>query len=465
MKLKALVATCALAFAGQAAALTPATTPDVQLYISGSSALQIMLGQVAANMFVNGTTAADRTDVFYDGTAAAASGKNYRAYFGVGKSTLAATLAGKKILIIDTALGGSFMGVNPVATKANLATLLPSSCVMPTTASTDAATGISVYSCTGTQSIAPDAGVSDLDPATIAALINGGTGAVAPGLVNIKPTLAVVMGAPVTSNVPASLTNLTKGQVAGLMGGNIGDWSMIEPAATGKSVVVCRRVAGSGTQSVINAQFFGNPCSIAPLAPLTSAGTTATLGSSTPVAAGNVVVIENSSSGNVKTCLQNVVTGTMVNAAGKQAIDVTNGNLVALGAANSVVLPAGGYGIGVLGTDQGTTTYYNFASIDGVAATVANASTGAYDIVGEATFQDRGDLTGAKLDLYTEFVTRAGDPAILGTGGNLAGTLPIAGVAALSEAGWAASVPFAPANPVLRVGNFGNMCQPFATLQ
>jgi len=463
MKLKALVATCALAFAGQAAALTPTTAPEVQLYISGSSALQMMLGQVATGMFVNGTTAANRTDVFYDGTAAAASGKNYRAYFGLGKSTLASTLAGKKILIIDTALGGSFMGVNPVAAKTALATLLPSSCVMPTTAMTDAATGISVYSCSGTQSIVPDAGVSDLDPKTIAAPINGGSGAVPVGLVNIKPTLAVVMGVPVTSNVPASLTSLSKGQVAGLMGGTIGDWSMIDATATGKSVVVCRRVAGSGTQSVINAQIFGNPCSISPLVPSDRTGTTATLGSSTPVAAGSVVVIENSSSGAVKTCLQNVVTGTMVNAVGKQAIDVTNGSLVALGAANSVVLPAGGYGIGVLGTDQGTTSYYNFASIDGVAPTVANAATGAYDLIGEATFQDRGDLTGAKADLFAEFSTRAGDPAILGTGGT-AGA-PIAGVAALSESGWVASTPFDPANPVLRVGNFGNMCQPFQTLQ
>jgi hypothetical protein len=165
--------------------------------------------------------------------------------------------------------------------------------------------------------------------------------------------------------------------------------------------------------------------------------------------------------------LQNVVTGTMVNVDPlKRAIDVTNGNLVAVGSANSVVLPAGGYGIGVLGTDQGTTSYYNFASINGVAATVANAAIGAYDIIGEATFQDRGDLTGAKLDLFTEFQARAGDPAILGTGGNRAGTLPIAGVAALPESGaFTASTPFSAANPVLRVGNFGNMCQPFQTLQ
>jgi hypothetical protein len=431
-----------------------------------------MIGQVTKTMFVNGTTAADRTDVFYDGTTAAASGSNRRGYFGVGASTLASTLAGKKLLILEAANGGSINGVVPVARSTPFASLDMTTCVMPTTAKVDAATGISVYSCTGTVNRVPDAGISDLNPGTINSAINlpAGTATLTAtelASLNAKATLAVLMGVPVTANVPASLQNLSKGQIAGLMGGTIVDWSQIEPTATGKSVVICRRVAGSGTQSVINATIFGNPCTSAPLLPLTYSGTTAPLASSTPVAAGNVVVIENSSSGTVKTCLSGARNGTLVNAVGSQAINVKTGALVGLGAADSVVLPAGGYGIGVLGTDQGTGTDYIYASVNGVAPTVANAVTGAYDIVGEATFNDRGDLTGAKLDLFTEFSTRAGDPAVLGTGGvPVAGVAqPIAGVAALSENFWAPTTPFDAANPVLRVGNFGNMCQPFQTLQ
>ena len=46
MKMKTLVAACAMAFAGQAFALAPNTVPDVQLYMSGSSALQNAIGQV-----------------------------------------------------------------------------------------------------------------------------------------------------------------------------------------------------------------------------------------------------------------------------------------------------------------------------------------------------------------------------------------------------------------------------------
>jgi hypothetical protein len=429
-------------------------------------------------MFVNGATAADRTDVFWNGTAADAAGNNVRAYFGVANAAAIAAYpsletapgsgVGKKILILETAQGGSIMGVNPVALSTNVTSINMTTCAMPTNALVDPGTGISVYSCTGTQNRVPDAGISDVEPADLEAAINlpaGGTALSSAQLAALvqKGVIAQVMGIAVTSGAPASLQNLSKGQVAGLMGGNVADWSMIEPTATGKSVVVCRRGAGSGTQATINASFFGAPCMASPLAPMTYTGTTATLGSTTPVAAGNVVVVENSSSGNVKTCMAAAKNGTMVNAVGKQAIDVKTGNLVALGAANSVVLPAGGYGIGVLGLDAGTTANYVFASINGTAASIANASDGKYDILVESTFNDRGDLTGDKADVYALFSQYAGDPTILGTGG--VGSTPIPGVAALSEAGWVAPATFNANYPVMRVGNFGNTCTPLATLQ
>jgi hypothetical protein len=458
-KLKTIVAACAMAFAGQALALAPTTTPDVTLFISGSSAAQTMIGQVTKGLFVNGTTAANRTDVMWDTT----SGKNYRGYFGVGAATLPATLAGKKILVLETALGGSIQGVNPVATKSTVGALDKSSC--PATASTtvDAATGIAIYVCPGVQNIVPDAGISDVEPFDLEAPINLGSATALStaqlASLKVKGVLGAVMGISVTSNAPASLTSLSKAQVAGLMGGNIADWSQIDSTATGKSIIVCRRVAGSGTQATINASFFGAPCMSSPLIPSTFASTTSVLGSSVAVSAGNVVVVENSSSGNVKTCLQYAKDGTPAG----QAINVKNGNLVAAGSADSVVLPAGNYGIGVLGLDAGTTAHYTFAAINGSAASVANAASGAYDVWVETTFNDRGDLTGAKADLFTAFATAAGDPAVLGAGGS-AGA-PIPGVAALSENGWAASTPFDPANPVMRAGNFGNTCQPFSTLQ
>jgi hypothetical protein len=36
----------------------------------------------------------------------------------------------------------------------------------------------------------------------------------------------------------------------------------------------------------------------------------------------------------------------------------------------------------------------------------ANAFTGAYDLISEAHFNDRGDLSGSKSDLWDKFLTR-----------------------------------------------------------
>jgi|CXWL01.1.fsa_nt_gi hypothetical protein len=472
MKLKTIVAACALACTSQAYALAPTATQDVTLFVSGSSALQTMLGQTAGSIIEN-------MDVYFDGTTAApATGKNYRAYFGTAKpsafalypslETAPGSGIGKNVIIYETALGGSTQGVYPVAGSAfgTVSRLSMANCGA-VSIGTDTTTARPLWNCNtgtaGTTVVAvPQAGISDVEPATLAAGINGGTGSVPAGLLS-SGVLGVVMGVTTTTGSP--FTNLTKAQVTGLMGGNIADWSTIDAVATGKSVIVCRRVAGSGTQASINASFFGAPCSTGALPPSTYLATTAPLGSSTAVAAGNVVVVENSSSGNVKTCMAAAKLGTAAGAftGALGAINVKNGNLVAAGSANSVVLPVGGYGIGVLGLDGGTTANYQFASIDGVAATTANASTGAYDVMVEATFNDMGTVTGAQGDVYALFKQYAGDPAILGVAG--AGGTPVPGVAALSENGWPVATPFDPAMPVLRVGNFGNTCQPLSTLQ
>ena len=468
MKLKALVAVCALAFAGQAAALSPSTTPDVTIFLSGSSAAQTMIGQVAKSM-MDPTT----LDVYWDGSATVPSGKNYRAYFGRASAAAIAAYpsldagggVGKKILLLETALGGSIQGVNPVSTSSTVGSINMSSCALSAPAVGDTATGVAnMYTCTGVQNRVPDFGISDVEPADLEAQINlpaGGT-ALSPAQLSAlvqKGVFAQVMGVPVTSNVPATLKSLSKAQVAGLMGGNVYDWSLIEPTATGKSVIVCRRGAGSGTQATINASFFGAPCMTGSLLPLTYSATSATLGSSTAVAAGNTVVVENSSSGAVKTCLQYAKDGTPSGS----AIRVTDGSIVAAGSANSVVLPAGGYGIGVLGLDQGTTAHYVFADINGTVASVENATSGKYDILVESTIQNRGDLTGLKADVAALFANNAGDPSIIGTGG-VAG-VPMPGIAGLSEMGWTAPATFDQHYPVLRAGNSGNTCTPMATFQ
>jgi hypothetical protein len=196
------------------------------------------------------------------------------------------------------------------------------------------------------------------------------------------------------------------------------------------------------------------------------------LGATTPIAAGSYVVIENSSSGALAACMTSAQNGTLVNAVGKQAIDVTTGALVALGAANSVVLPAGNYGIGLMGFDRPAKSgeLYQFAAINGAAATLANAVNGVYDIMVENAFTRRTNttagiapLSGAQLDLWTTFAASAGNPVVLG-GNGVAANL-VKGVAALSENSYLAPATFTATNPVMRVGNGGNTCTPLYMFQ
>lgn len=464
-KMVALAVSLIVFITGQASALTPDVKPDVVLLISGSSSLQKLVGAAAMTLFVNGITSTSRTDVYYDGSVDEASGNYYRGYFGIGSTNLPASLQGKRILVLHSSLGESFAGIDSLAKYKTIFALNPSNCVMPNNIYYEANRGISVYSCPGAGSYrVPDAAISDVEPAILQSQVN-----LPPNNVSLsndqllslttRGLLGAVIGIPVTSNAPASLKSLSKAQVAGLMGGNVYDWSMIDPAATGKSIIVCRRAAGSSEQVVVNANIFGAPCMSSPLYPLVYSGTSAPMASVVPVAAGNVVVVENSSSGNVKSCLQSAKNGT---AAGK-AINVKYGNIVDAGTPDSVVLPAGNYGIGVLGLGEGTTANYNFAAINGSAATVANASNGSYDLIGVATLNDRGDLVGVKADLFYAFAVAAADPSVLGVGG--AAGAPIPGVAALSENGWDAHGKFTNTYPVLRVSNFGETCAPWVAVQ
>ena len=380
MKLKALVAACTLAFAGQAfgATVTPTDTPAVTLYMSGSSALQNGVSMVAEHMFQTGFI--ELWDG--DGTSAGTKGSNQRAYIGYAKttalpdgSTLPSTLAGKEIMVYYRAQGGSVYGVAPVARASAVAFLKPSTCAT-TSIKTNSLTGAPVYSCvlaTATQSVVPDAGISDVDPAVNNAPINLASVAGVPvfptvtaaELAHLTSTsvlaqvFGIIVNGPSSSGslhpATAGMLNLSSAQASGLMGGSVNDWSMIDPAhvtAGTSTIVVCRRQPGSGTQATVNANLFGNPCSSSPASPLTYAGgsNASFIGTSTVVGAGNTIVIENSSSGNLAACM------TYANSSnGTQAIDVTTGNLVAPGAVNSVVLKATTntyYAIGLMGLDH-----------------------------------------------------------------------------------------------------------------
>ncbi len=449
-KLQTLTAACALAVAGQAFALAPTTTPDVTLFISGSSALQLVIGQLANGMMQAGTL-----DVYYD---SASNGSNSRAYFGTMKtdSSIPTALQGKKVLIINRAQGGSIYGVNPVAQATALSHLDVSASSCGTAATgTDATTGAPLWTCSGTVSTVPDGGVSDVEPAMFQGInLPSGWAAAGASLNNLSvhSTLAAPFAIILTNNLKPYLPNITKMQAASLLGAQINgtyqDWGAISASLAGNPVMICRRSPGSGTQASTNNFLFGFPCSKTQLNP-------ATPGDSVP---GGFTVIENDSSGKLGKCMDYVQNGTPAG----QAIDVNNGSLVPIGSPNSITLPGGQYGIGIMGLDYPPTKagdLYFYQTFDGTSITknndgvtpdLTNPANGVYGWVSENGYQWRNTTVngvappaGAQLALLQLIQVRAGDPAVFGST-----SLPVPGVMGLIENGYTPTGTDANAYPV-----------------
>lgn len=460
-KLQTLTAACALAFAGQAFALSPSTTPDVTLFISGSSALQLVIGQLANGMMQPGTL-----DVYYD---AASNGSNSRAYFGTMKTdaSIPAALQGKKVLLINRAQGGSIYGVNPVAQATPLSRLDVSASSCGTAATgTDATTGAPLWKCSGTVSTVPDGGVSDVEPAMFQGInLPSGWSAAGASLSNLTvgSTLAAPFAIILTNNLKPYLPNITKLQAASLLGAQINgtyqDWGAVSASLAGQPVMICRRSPGSGTQASTNNFLFGFPCSKTQLSP-------AAPGDSVP---GGFTVIENDSSGKLGKCMDYVQNGTPSG----QAIDVTNGSLVPIGTPNSITLPGGQYGIGIMGLDYPPTKagdLYFYPTFDGISITknndgvtpdLTNPANGVYSWISENGYQYRNTTVngiappaGAQLALLQLIQVRAGDPAVFGST-----TLPVPGVMGLIENGYTPTGTDANAYPVWKGANFSNSCR------
>lgn len=484
MKLKAIAAVCAMAFASQAHALTPAVTLAAgtnHVFVSGSSALQVTIGQIAANLFQAGTI-----DVYFD---ASGNGANYRAYSGTFKAGITGVTAGTNGVLYEMAKGGSLMGIIPVATASATNAGLSATQILDlntctSTGTVDSKSGGTLWTCTGSINTVPDAGVADVEPALFSGInLPAGAPSVTPAMtsvLSITSSLAQPMAIITTTNNTA-VTNLTKAEVTALMDGLSTDWSFIASSAPAAGpVTVCRRTPGSGTQATINDFFFGFPCSSSVQTPATHQVTANILG-------GNYTVIENSSSGALAACMTAVQNGT---AAG-YTIDITSGAISTAAAdATHVVLPAGGRAIGLMGLDRqpgtitnagitgatGITETYKFIAIDGVAATVENATTGAYDIWVGNSWQSRSatvagiaPMTGAQLAFYKAVVSTSGNKAILGA----SKTPAVPGVAALADSvnlnydpTTVASGTYAGTllNPVMRVSK-ANSCQPAQQVQ
>jgi hypothetical protein len=445
MKLKSLAVLCAMACASQAYALNPTTTTaagTVPLFISGSSALQNTIGQIASGLFVSGTI-----DAYFD---TSGNGANYRVYSGTFKSTAPGGLAGLNGAVYEMAKGGSIMGVVPVAlANATAVPGTPTQILDMTTCTdthtTDSKSGGELWNCSGSVNAVPDAGVSDVEPALfVGANVPAGSPSATPAIINAlnaAPTLAQPMAIITTPN--SGITNLTKAQVTGLMSGYNPDWTYVDSSFASGQVIICRRVAGSGTQAAINDFLFNFPCSSSYLSPATYSAGSGSAGSWT-----GSIVIENSSSGAVAACMTAAQKGT----APGYTINITNGTISTAAAdATHITLPANGRAIGLMGLDRppqtitnagingasgGITETFQTIALNGVPASVENAVTGAYDVVVNNSWNNRlgtvngiAPLSGNKLAFYNAMKANSGSPTILGAAKNPS----VPGVAALAD--------------------------------
>lgn len=474
MKLKSLAVACAMMAVGSSfAAGTVSINGETHqvVYFGGATAPDNFLNDIAEGM-LSGIT-------YY-------VAPNYRAFAGAAKN-IPTVQDGTKILFIKRSAGGSVFGVNPVARAQRVKTIDVNNCATtntvdgvpntPVNGSTAklafpcAVVGIDPgeanHAAASNTGLVIDFGVSDVEPAMFAGPLNteNDTPALSPAEVarlRVQAVNQLMMGLAATDTVPDT-TMFSRSTFGAMLNGQIATWDQVDPSLEG-DVVVCRRVEGSGTQTSYN-WFFGNfPCSTNEAGSISPARMTNSFGwkAENPVTGlpgtGTVAnpfiidpsqgytVIENSSSGNVRSCLAAANAGTDYNfASWDPETEATQNFRVTFsqGETDPELRPK--YkAIGTLSLDSYTgTNGWSFRNLDGIGTFNASTQTpsanatgifpskenlikGRYDFVVELSIQDRavavtneqGDvvpaIAGIQKTFADEIVKRAGAPRYTG---------------------------------------------------
>lgn len=407
-----LIAIAALAAAaGSAHALTPAQIVAArsagtlkEVYVAGASAQRLFIGawfqqQCKASTF----------DVFFNGTGAAPSGANHRAYSCELSKKVGNWAAGTQVLLVKRDQGGSTQGVNPIATGTAQDQMLVDGTCTAVASNPSPAEDITLptFGCPSIVSRLADGGVSDVEPALFQKPVNllAPNVAVSTNKLDTKAFNLTVMGVAVNKKLyralqesqgliaaggaldddPAKQPTLTRAFVSSALSGNLsgstadkrgwnaaGITTAVDPAVLSKQVNVCRRNIGSGTQASFNIEFLNAGCGTG-VATYEVVGQTTGAANSTnntsPALAesGTLGWVNNSGSSTVETCLGTTVESTVGGTA---------------------------YGIGVLSrentptpTGLGIDKGYRFVKLDGIAPTRDNAKVGKYPFVYAATLQ------------------------------------------------------------------------------
>lgn len=445
MKLRLLALAAGLAAASTAHALTPADIVAArsagtlkEISISGASALRLSIASYVTGLCKSGTL-----HVYFNQNTGGTSkdGDNHRAYACELNATVPGSYAANTpVVIYKRDAGGSGQGVNPIALNTAISHLkiVDNGTCAATANTTFTDIQTPQYLCNSTTAVenrVSDAGISDVEP----------------NILNQQPNLADVSATDITQGAvsPVNMTGVVSNSfVQGIFavavnkqayfalqqtqfpsqtaGKTIADidtlpqpslpsgwvrsaltsgtsasnasqrgWGMVigtgvDASVHTKTMNVCRRAPGSGTQAA-TAIFFGqNPCAggSAGAYALARKGT-----SQVPVATGTTSIVnEQSGTGGVETCLGTTVEGI-----------------------------AGAYGIAVLGRENnplanGGDKGYRYVKLDGAAPTRAEAAVGNYGFVYESTMQwntNNPGLDTDKKNFLDSIRTNAPKPASL----------------------------------------------------
>lgn len=381
MKIRHIAAAAVAAFASQAYALDVATmnaAGTLKVYFAGASATKAAIG----GLFTQNCQAPTRND--YTLASDATFGTIYTC-------TLNATndfgLGAINVMFQKRDAGGSGWGVYPVANNVSIPFIDPTSCSAGGT-------------CSAQSNRIPDGGTSDVEPKMFEAALNtpaGFAGAINVANMTVDPYVSTVFGLAVSNALYAklqadqgtagrpSVSQASVGQM--LRSGYPFDsqaWKLLLPNTTDgtqlSQVTICRRVQGSGTQAAANRFFLEYPFnSGATLAPSTAGDSSvATHGT----AAGNLFVVEGSSTSNVTACL------TSANA-------------------------ASGFAIGHVSYENAETANWKFVKINGQEGGRDLAKVGKYAYLFESTCQYRNALTGSTLTFAKKLCEGSASPANL----------------------------------------------------
>lgn len=314
-KISLFAATFAALVSGYSFALTPATTPELTLTLSGASAQDQGLLKLVENLCDAGTL-----DYFSD-TGEVDKIANYNGYYcSIALSKLAVTspqgnLAARdtngdsklNVMVLKRSAGGSGEGPNGVCNDiGGVNHLVVDNACVDNGAGGDPVAGDRIYRCPALGLRQSDGGLSDLEvnklPGTFGTVCNNksvvnnsiwGTIFNTPVSLNLRNALQCAQGLTVGAEDEANMPNLPKNVIASIFNGGVATWDRlraqrvdgtwvsladavtdrvsqglcpgynlaVNPVPTDRRVRACRRVDSSGTNTQFKVKFLNQGCS------------------------------------------------------------------------------------------------------------------------------------------------------------------------------------------------------------